>query len=652
MTSKKLVVRLRSVRPREIALAVLMVGAMLGIATPACTSDDLASGLAASQACSLNSDCAAGLKCALGRCRSECVASADCGNGGSCISDGTSGVCQLAAEKNTPCDKQSDCSAPLACASDYRCRNLCKTVADCNVLGISGRLCAKDSAGVFFCAEPSEVSNDGTTIVAPPPPGAPSTPVDGPGQDMDASRDGDSSSSMNEGGSETGGGVVCSPACGLKEQCISGVCTPCGDKGIACCGTSCSSNLSCVGGTCACGAPGTACCGGTTCANNGTCTGGKCVCGESAEACCPQAVGPSTCNGTLSCAGLKCTCIKAIDGSLVQKGDGSLWFLNAGTPTPITKDDGTKFIATSFADGGTFGCGVQGGSVWCFNYPNDPNGNGYGRLGNGTNPPTGSIYPVQVVTSAGGAALTNMVSVFAGFYGGFAADASGNLWSWGYGTPGVLGNGFTNDSSFAVPVLTAAGGAQFSGVASVARGSSTACARKTTGTLWCWGSNSSGQVGVGTSQATYLYPTQVADLFDKVVNVSVGDRVTCATTTDGKVWCWGSNANGELGNGLSSGASLTPQTVKVSDGGPDFTGADFVLAGSSYAQTVLRKKADGSLWWWGGGTTSNVPIPYTEMNFAVDKAFLLSRTPYPAPEFIAADGTIHQGGAAAAFSCP
>jgi hypothetical protein len=126
-------------------------------------------------ACSLNSDCAAGLVCALGKCRPACVTAADCGAGGSCITDGRNPVCQPAAEKNVPCNRPTDCPTPLACASDYRCRNLCLSDADCNVLGIAGRACATDAQGVDYCADANEVQNG--MLVAPPPAGAPKTAV-------------------------------------------------------------------------------------------------------------------------------------------------------------------------------------------------------------------------------------------------------------------------------------------------------------------------------------------------------------------------------------------------------------------------------------------------------------------------------------------
>jgi hypothetical protein len=140
-----------------------------GLAVPACTTTSTGS---APAGCSLTSDCAAGLICALGKCRVHCVTASDCPvAGSSCIDDGRNPVCQTPTEKNTPCTKESDCPVPLACASDYRCRNLCASAADCNVLGITGRLCAKDMNGVDFCADPSEVTSG--VITASPPPSAP-----------------------------------------------------------------------------------------------------------------------------------------------------------------------------------------------------------------------------------------------------------------------------------------------------------------------------------------------------------------------------------------------------------------------------------------------------------------------------------------------
>src|SRR5579859_2075723 len=102
----------RRLVPLLVALAALLV-----LAVPACSSKDVASGLSAEQACKQNSDCASGLICAIGACRAMCKASSDCETGGSCIDDGNVAVCQYPAEKNRPCNMQSDCPSPLACAS-------------------------------------------------------------------------------------------------------------------------------------------------------------------------------------------------------------------------------------------------------------------------------------------------------------------------------------------------------------------------------------------------------------------------------------------------------------------------------------------------------------------------------------------------------
>jgi len=93
-------------------------------------------------------------------------------------------VGMMSEPQNSPCDTQGDCRAPLACASDYRCRNLCMTDGDCNLLGITGKVCAKDANGVGYCADPSEVREG--VIAACPPPGAPDAAVTEPPLGWDA----------------------------------------------------------------------------------------------------------------------------------------------------------------------------------------------------------------------------------------------------------------------------------------------------------------------------------------------------------------------------------------------------------------------------------------------------------------------------------
>src|SRR5690348_8593667 len=76
-------------------------------------------------------------------------------------------------------------------------------------------------------------------------------------------------------------------------------------------------------------------------------------------------------------------------------------------------------------------------------------------------------------------------------------------------------------------------------------------ARKTNGTLWCWGSNSSGQLG-SPAGAVSPVPLQVLGLTDTVTEVSAGGAHTCAIETDRTLWCWGSNTYGPIGNGTTT----------------------------------------------------------------------------------------------------
>jgi alpha-tubulin suppressor-like RCC1 family protein len=167
----------------------------------------------------------------------------------------------------------------------------------------------------------------------------------------------------------------------------------------------------------------------------------------------------------------------------------------------------------------------------------------------------------------------------------------GNLWAWGSNTAGRLG---TNDTiNRSTPVTTLSGGNNWK---QVSGGGSHAAAIKTDGTLWTWGANSSGRLGIN---ATGNRSTPVTTFAGGTnwKQVSVGLAHVAAIKTDGTLWTWGAGANGELGNAATTNRS-TPVTTFA--GG---TGWKQVSASNSIDPQTGAIKTDGTLWMWGDNGT-------------------------------------------------
>ena len=202
---------------------------------------------------------------------------------------------------------------------------------------------------------------------------------------------------------------------------------------------------------------------------------------------------------------------------------------------------------------------TAGGSVMCWGRNDD------GQLGDATT--TDQRWPVTVTRMVAGVG-----SISAGGRHSCGVTVGGGARCWGRNDRDQLGHGSGPSSSVAIDVagLTA-------GVSAISAGGDTTCA-VVNGGAKCWGNGAAGQLGNG-SLATQSAPTDVAGLASGVATISVGSTHACAVTTAGAALCWGRNTAGELGNGTTSDSS-TP--VGVSGLG---YGIASISVGSSYDGT-------------------------------------------------------------------
>ena len=210
-------------------------------------------------------------------------------------------------------------------------------------------------------------------------------------------------------------------------------------------------------------------------------------------------------------------------------------------------------------------------------------GQGYsGQLGDNTT--TNRSTPVT--TSAGG---TNWKQVSSGFFHCAAIKTDGTLWTWGQGTDGQLGdnNSTTNKST---PITTFAGGTNWK---QVSGGRFYCAAIKTDGTLWTWGQGIYGQLGDNTATSKSTPVTTFAG-GTNWKQVSAGGFHTAAIKTDGTLWTWGNGTEGQLGDNTATNKS-TPVTTFAG-------GTNWKQVSSGYFNCAAIK-TDGTLWTWGRGSS-------------------------------------------------
>jgi alpha-tubulin suppressor-like RCC1 family protein len=208
--------------------------------------------------------------------------------------------------------------------------------------------------------------------------------------------------------------------------------------------------------------------------------------------------------------------------------------------------------------------------------------NAYGQVGLGT---AASTVPNPSVV------LSNVVDIGAGHYSSFAVTGDGSVWSWGRNDTGQLGDGTTTNRRLPVRVAGLVGHT----IVDVAGGRNHAIALAEDGTVYTWGSNRYGQLGDGTFQAHHV-AEQVPGLVD-AVRIFAGRDHSMAVAADGTVWGWGHNTHGELADGSLTNRSTPRRATRLAHGSVvALTNIVDVDAGAYHS---LARTSGGRVWSWG-----------------------------------------------------
>lgn len=261
--------------------------------------------------------------------------------------------------------------------------------------------------------------------------------------------------------------------------------------------------------------------------------------------------------------------VRAANGAVLAFGHNEYGKLGDGSTTD-RRDAATVTLpaAVSVVDAaGDFTLALVGGSVYAWG------SNRYGQLGDAT--VTDRSAPVKV------SMLSSATAISGGGYHSLAL-VGGAVWSWGANPYGQLGDGTTTERH--VPAAVSG----LSGVAQIAAGASFSVALGSDGRVWVWGISDSGQLGDGTTGSSRKTPGLVSGL-SGVKAIAAGNTHALAVKSDGTVWAWGSNGDGELGDGSGSDSAVPVQVKGLTD----------VVAVSAGWMYSVALAADGSVWAWG-----------------------------------------------------
>jgi len=284
-------------------------------------------------------------------------------------------------------------------------------------------------------------------------------------------------------------------------------------------------------------------------------------------------------------AGGDTTCSILADETLVCWGSNAMGQLGIGSTSsssvPVTVSLPVGAVPVSVAVGGEHVCVVMAdGDVLCWG-ANDRGQLGagficiYGSISNGCNGNFGIENPVQANLPNG----LNATAITAGDRHTCALLENGRIYCWGANDDGQLGIGSTTDQSSSLMVLQG-----FERAIRVEAGSEHTCAILTNDSLKCWGGNTFGQLGDGDTQSSSTPSAVSMPIGRSILDIATGGYHTCALLDSGAVHCWGRNSYGQLGDGTTIG-TITPTAISL----PNGSLASSITAGEGHTCVITQR---------------------------------------------------------------
>ncbi|MGA1362388.1 MAG: RCC1 domain-containing protein, partial [Ilumatobacteraceae bacterium] len=289
-------------------------------------------------------------------------------------------------------------------------------------------------------------------------------------------------------------------------------------------------------------------------------------------------------------AGVGHTCVIAADNRVMCWGDnqfgqlGDSAFPDASSSSPVATSGFGGRTPVQLAAGRNHTCArMSDATVWCWG------DNTYAQLGNagGT-----SVDPVQVT-------LGSTATWISASGNTSCARTTAQLICWGRNNKGQLGLGTTYTGGGGVaPTAAPAVPGTFDAV-SLSGGFEHTCAASAAGEVWCWGEGGRLQLGsTANSTVDQTSPQRTDALGDVASRVVAGDEFSCAHLGNSSVWCWGDNSFGQLGRGSTSPSSSSEPTAVAGTGN-----AMVVAAGGKHACAVTSA---GTVRCWGRNNSGQV----------------------------------------------